>query len=224
MPGSAHGNRSGLRLGTLRRGTWRRHWQAAVALPAAALALAGLAVAAGPAAGAATTPYRVQQTPRINGLLASVSCAGTRFCAAATSFSLPPLAPVPRGVPSVLVRTAAGGRWRIPRGAAIGLVTGLSCTSATFCLAIGTTGAHRWDGSRTAVAAPPGPATTPLGSGEQKVSCVSRTFCLAVGLTDGPHPGPAAAVWNGTSWQATAAPKTPSGARACFKSGVRAIR
>jgi hypothetical protein len=203
VPGSTHGIRSGLRLAV------------------AGLAVAGLAVAGGPAASAATTPYRVQQTPRINGLLASVSCAGTRFCAAATSSSLPPLAPVPRGVPSVLVRTAAGGPWRIPRGAAIGLVTGLSCTSATFCLAIGTTGAHRWDGSRwTAVAAPPGPATTPLGSGEQKVSCVSRTFCLAVGLTDGPHPGPAAAVWNGTSWQSTAAPKTPSGASSVKLDGV----
>ena len=117
-------------------------------VPAAALAVAGLAVTAGPGADAATTPYRVQQTPRINGLLASVSCAGTRFCAAATSFSLPPLAPVPTGVPSVLVRTAAGGPWRILHGAAIGLVTGLSCASASFCLAIGTTGAHRWDGSR----------------------------------------------------------------------------
>ncbi|HXJ24617.1 MAG TPA: hypothetical protein VNH17_02905, partial [Streptosporangiaceae bacterium] len=98
MPGSTHGIRSGLRLAV------------------AGLAVAGLAVAGGPAASAATTPYRVQQTPQINGLLASVSCAGTRFCAAATSSSLPPLAPVPRGVPSVLVRTAAGGPWRIPRG------------------------------------------------------------------------------------------------------------
>jgi hypothetical protein len=192
-----------------------------VALPAAALALAGLAVAAGPAAGAATTPYRVQQTPRINGLLASVSCAGKSFCAAATSFSLQMLAPVPKGAPSVLVRTAAGGPWRIPRGAVFGLITGLSCSSASFCLAIGMTGAHRWDGSRwTAVAAPPGPATTPLGRGEQRVSCVSRTFCMAVGLTDGPHAGPAASVWDGTSWHATVAPKTPAGAGIVKLDGV----
>jgi len=190
------------------------------ALAVAGLALAGLAVG-GPAASAAATPYRVQQTPRIDALLASVSCAGTRFCAAATSSSLPPLQNISPGVPSVLVRTAAGGPWRAPRGAAFGLITGLSCASATFCLAIGTTGAHRWDGSRwTAVAAPPGPATTALASGEQKVSCVSRAFCLAVGLTDGPHPGPAAAVWNGTSWQATAAPKTPAGATSVKLDGV----
>src|SRR6185312_4089060 len=101
-----NGKRSGLRPGT-----WRRRWQAAVtALAVAGLALAGLAVG-GPAASAAATPYRVQQTPRIDALLASVSCAGTRFCAAATSSSLPPLQNISPGVPSVLVRTAAGGPW-----------------------------------------------------------------------------------------------------------------
>jgi hypothetical protein len=187
----------------------------------AGLAVAGLAVATGPAASAATGPYRVQQTPRINGLLASVSCGNAQFCAAATASSVQPLRPVAAGGPSVLVRTAAGGPWRIPRGAAFGLVTGLSCASATFCLAIGTTGAHRWDGSRwTPVAAPPGPATSPLGSGEQKVSCVSRTFCLAAGLTSGPNPHPAAAVWNGTGWHATAVPKTPAGADFAKLDGV----
>ena len=121
----------------------------------------------------------------------------------------------------MLVRTAAGGPWRVPRGAAFGLVTGLSCTSASFCLAIGTTGAHRWDGSRwTAVAAPPGPVTSPQASGEQRVSCVSRTFCLAVGLTSGADARPAAAVWNGTGWHATAAPKTPAGAGFAELDGV----
>ena len=67
MPGRARGIRSVLGL---------------TRLVVAGLAVAGLAVAGGPAASAATTPYRVQQTPRINGLLASVSCAGARFCGA----------------------------------------------------------------------------------------------------------------------------------------------
>lgn len=179
----------------------------------AGTAQAGLAFTGGPGARASAGPYRVQQTPRISGLLASVSCAGFRFCAAATAAWVEPLRPVAAGGPSVLVRSTAGGPWRVPRGASFGLVTGLSCSSARFCLAIGVNGARRWDGTGwTAAAPPPGPVTAWQASGEQKVSCVSRTFCLAVGLTSGAHAHPAAAAWNGAGWTATAAPRIPAGA------------
>lgn len=114
-----------------------------------------------------------------------------------------------------------------------GTLTGVSCASATFCMALGTTDfgfdhlginirgpiapfTDRWDGSTwTLVPVPPaGPAATLVS-----VSCTSPAFCVAVGSTQTTGrqlltgiPGNASKsravveVWNGTAWKAQATP------------------
>jgi hypothetical protein len=86
----------------------------------------------------------------------------------------------------------------------------LSCTSPSFCLAVGMTAANRnkptysvWNGSSWSPAAR---AAVPAGSFRSSlaaVSCLSPTFCVAAGSSD---PGgrqqirALAEVWDGTTW------------------------
>jgi hypothetical protein len=80
----------------------------------------------------------------------------------------------------------------------------VSCTSASFCVAVGqqnvSTGggalAEVWNGTAWSVM----PAVdAPTGSDDVlvSVSCVGPSFCLAVGSTSS---GPLAETWNGTAW------------------------
>jgi hypothetical protein len=143
------------------------------------------------------------------GRLSKVSCAGNGFCAATTSapdqrFS------VPAGDPSVLVRRSQHGAWRRPANAGHGFLSGISCPSATFCLALGDPGALRWNGQRWATAPAPG-HPDPLTSGMQELSCTSRSFCLAVGMSAGSRGKAQYATWNGSTWSPIAAAPAPAG-------------
>jgi hypothetical protein len=95
--------------------------------------------------------------------------------------------------------------------------TGVSCTSASFCVAVGfpfdsagnpvATLAERWNGKSWAILPTPNPAP---GSGFGGVSCTSASFCVAVGG------GPAgvktlAERWNGRSWAIQRTPNPSSG-------------
>jgi hypothetical protein len=91
-------------------------------------------------------------------------------------------------------------------------LAGISCTSASFCMAVGkwtngnSTGlvqalAERWNGtswSLVTIASPPDSTYSPLAA----VSCTSPTACVAVGSTGGnlATSRPYAEIWNGTSW------------------------
>jgi len=91
-------------------------------------------------------------------------------------------------------------------------LAGTSCTSATFCMAVGKWDngssmglvqalAEQWDGtswSLVTIPSPPDGTYSPLTS----VSCTSSTFCLAVGLTGSnlATASPYAERWNGTTW------------------------
>jgi hypothetical protein len=143
------------------------------------------------------------------GRLSKVSCAGNGFCAATTSapdqrFS------VPAGDPSVLVRRSQHGAWRRPANAGHGFLSGISCPSATFCLALGDPGALRWNGQRWATAPAPG-HPDPLTSGMQELSCTSQSFCLAVGMSAGSRGRAQYATWNGSTWSPIAAAPAPAG-------------
>jgi hypothetical protein len=104
-----------------------------------------------------------------------------------------------------------------PAGAKLAVLTGVSCTSSTSCMAVGyekTTGAgvrppenlsETWNGAAWTIVSVPGVA------GETNdqlygVSCPSAVYCIAVGLADsGPGPGsspaePVAALWSGSAW------------------------
>jgi hypothetical protein len=96
---------------------------------------------------------------------------------------------------------------------------GLSCASASWCVAVGLTSANgsfetshalavSYDGKTWKVASVPAPAG--VGSTFTAVSCASATDCVAVGWRGGPDSPLASstaftAVWNGTTWRAVAA-------------------
>jgi hypothetical protein len=120
-----------------------------------------------------------------------------------------------------------------PSGPPNAALTGVSCVSTTFCMALGTSDsgfdhlginlrgpiaafAERWDGSAWSllpIAAGPSPTLTSL-------SCTSPTFCVAVGSTQtagrlslvGPvnaqKSRAVAEVWNGTAWKSQTTPLT----------------
>ena len=119
-----------------------------------------------------------------------------------------------------------------PSGPPNAALTSVSCPSATFCMAVGTsdfgfdhlgidllgpiaTFAERWDGSAWAVLPTPAAGPSPVLA---SVSCVSATFCVAVGATHtsgrqsiggflgGTKARPIVEVWNGTAWTVRSTP------------------
>lgn len=113
------------------------------------------------------------------------AAAGTRSAAPAGT-----RAARPAGMPAVPASFGPGP----PVNAGL---SGVSCLSASFCMAVGgytgTLGGSRplseeWNGSRWRV------LPSPASGGTSQVSCTRVTFCMAVGT--GPQ------IWNGLSWQA----------------------
>jgi len=144
------------------------------------------------------------------GALNHVSCAGAGFCAATTSGDGID-ADLPDNDPSVAVRPSPNGAWRYPASVSHGFLLGLSCPSATFCLALGSAaGAQRWDGQHWAPAPAPG-HPKPGESGMQALSCTSPSFCVAVGMTAANLNKPTYSVWNGKAWSAIAHAAVPGG-------------
>ncbi|HEY1920343.1 MAG TPA: hypothetical protein VGH27_32645 [Streptosporangiaceae bacterium] len=84
-----------------------------------------------------------------------------------------------------------------PRGQAGGQLTGVSCTSATHCVAVSNQDySEIWNGRVWKVA-------PSAGGSVLSVSCTSYKFCVAAGAS--------ADVWNGSTWTAMTVP-TPVGA------------
>ncbi|MDP9334202.1 MAG: hypothetical protein M3Q30_12970 [Actinomycetota bacterium] len=89
-----------------------------------------------------------------------------------------------------LVEQWDGKNWSVTASAnlpgTINLLSGVSCTSAAACVAVGThyqnisqTLVERWDGTNWS--AVPSPSQVPLGNYLNGVSCVSASSCVAVG-------------------------------------------
>jgi hypothetical protein len=141
------------------------------------------------------------------GYLVGVACSSASTCTAVgLSFGAKS--------PSVLlVETWNGTTWSVQRArGAPGLVgaglSGVSCVSDSFCLAVGNDDdffdpiAEIWNGTDWKV--------TPAPVGEEggtldDVSCISTTDCIAVGSPSGEEKG-LAEEWNGTSWTALSTP------------------
>jgi hypothetical protein len=145
--------------------------------------------------------------------LDQVSCTSARFCEAVGFYqnSLGDIVPL-------------GGRWdgslwqlqRLPSspGSTEVLLTGVSCVSTTFCVALGNsfgtgTFAERWDGTSWHV------QNLPHNVGLGSVSCASAAFCEVVG-------GGGGDVWNGSSWSAQTIPG-PANATSASLSGVSCV-
>jgi hypothetical protein len=140
--------------------------------------------------------------------LTRVSCTRGGFCAALVAVGGG--VSIPKGEPPVLVRATAHGRWTVPPDSASGQLYSVSCPSASFCVALGSTaGAERWDGHGWSGLAAPD-RLDPSGGGLAAVTCRSATFCLATGSTKGGHQRALAATWNGTGWTVRH-PATPAG-------------
>jgi len=159
--------------------------------------------------------------------LRGVSCTSPTFCMAAGSY-------VPRpkegGVyPSYpLFELWDGSAWSVLASPTGGGISGISCSSAHFCMAVGVTNVHNggshlgefslaevWRGAKWAVVtSPPPPPGVPayeaqLGS----VACTSRNSCLAVGSygeVRSPRAQTLIESWDGSRWSVNQSP-SPGG-------------
>jgi hypothetical protein len=161
--------------------------------------------------GAASPGTWTFQTPPIPGTSASVlngvSCHGSSFCMAVGSYKVnasPTTGQTNKAVP--LADKWNGTTWTSvpvpppqPKSHST-ILLGVSCTSATFCMAVGSAPddvglAEKWNGTKWSI------VLTPAGaSADQAVSCTSASACTAVGNS--------VERWNGTKWSVQANPLT----------------
>ncbi|HTL83668.1 MAG TPA: hypothetical protein VL856_00685 [Acidimicrobiia bacterium] len=149
--------------------------------------------------------------------LADVSCPSTTSCVAVGTYFTGTQG-------KTLVERWNGSSWSLvaspnPSGALDARLSGVSCTSATSCFAVGSSSTatasralvERWNGSTWSIVATP----VPIGASDVSlgaVSCLSATSCMAVGSYSTATTDKALAErWNGTSWSIVAIP-TPAGA------------
>jgi hypothetical protein len=118
-----------------------------------------------------------------------------------------------------------GSEWSVqepplPAGAKSTYLTGVSCTSSTACLAVGSfensSGkgvplAEKWNGTAWSLQEPP---AVKGNGGLGRVSCISSTECVAVGSfntsTSSVDDAPLAEKWNGSEWSVQE-PPAPAG-------------
>jgi hypothetical protein len=153
----------------------------------------------------------LQTTPNLGlmagGTLDAVSCPSVSVCTATGSVDLG------GGIPVPLAERWNGASWAVqetPEAGAFSELFGVSCTSASACMGVGSavdlnTGAstifsERWSGVRWEIRATANPSggTSPTLSG---VSCTSANACTAVGSYTGSTTLTLAERWNGTTWE-----------------------
>ncbi|HST40385.1 MAG TPA: hypothetical protein VLK58_12800 [Conexibacter sp.] len=133
-----------------------------------------------------------------------------------------------------LVERLSSGTWSLqtmPRpGAAVSTaLSGVSCTSSTFCMAVGSyTDSNgisyplsaSWNGSSWTLRTVPTVASS-TGTSLSSVSCTSSSACVAVGtyLDSRGVPTPTAVTWSGSAW-ALLTMVVPRSASATFMTGV----
>jgi hypothetical protein len=182
---------------------------AAVALPLAANARS-----------TAASGWSLQHTPNPTGaqdsLLSGVSCPAKSACTTVGAYY--------HGTTRmILAERWNGTNWSLqhtanPTGATDTVLSGVSCTSASACTAVGfyyngtdKTLAERWNGTKWSLQPTPNPAsarTSLLGG----VSCTSASACTAVGYYyNGTTNLTLAEHWNGTKWLLQHTPN-PTGA------------
>lgn len=161
-----------------------------------------------------------------NATLLGVSCLSNRSCMAVGATNGSPLAEWyvdPSGGMFTKLTTPP-----VPAGGSDGALYGVSCISASWCLAVGKykIGSSTlpysvlWNGSAWTI------YTMPLASGLTQgtaygISCVSTTSCHAVGQGS-PSTMPFADEWNGSSWTNQAAPLAPGAGGASLR-GVSCV-
>ena len=175
------------------------------------------------------TDWSIQTSPNVIGepgsTLSGVSCASAAACTAIGFVSIQSASPL------TLAERWDGSTWAIQTtphpGDFSGRLSGVSCPSATVCIAVGDTFTpprghtlgERWKGTKWSIQATANPDGA-KGSNLLAISCPSATLCTAVGqYTDqfGP-PRTLAERWDGTSWSIQTTPN-PAGLNS-FLDGV----
>jgi hypothetical protein len=191
-----------------------------------------LGAVAGGVLARSASPAPAQAAAAARSQLTGVSCVSSRFCVAVGSYE------TLTGHNQALAESWDGTRWSITRSAnAAGTgdqLTGVSCVSSRFCVAVGSwhavtghnqTLAESWDGTRWSITQSP---DTSARDGDilSSVSCVSRSFCAAVGyylLPGTNRPQALAESWDGTRWSLTAVPSASADGFEAKLSGVSCV-
>jgi hypothetical protein len=162
------------------------------------------------------TTWAVMSTPTSPSVygLNAVDCLSTTFCMAVGNF-------VTAGSGTELAEVWNGSAWSIVDAPGVGSevetnLTSVSCTSTTFCAAVGIWGPGGastesvmdiWNGTSWRLASPTAGVSNNLVAGLQSVSCTSSTFCLGVGDVSATYPAQgglvyvaSVVIWNGTNW------------------------
>jgi len=107
-----------------------------------------------------------------------------------------------------LVERWNGKTWSIVKAPDVGMLTSVSCTSATFCFAVGGSLPERWNGTAWSTVKLPKVAGATAGSGLGSVSCTSATYCVGVGTfsVDGLSYNTFVERWNGKTWSIVPSP------------------
>ena len=162
------------------------------------------------------TPTRV-----FTASLSGVSCASARFCVAVGTYDVRGHTPDSSG-PHSFIDAWNGTTWSQAKGAKgvddKSALSGVSCVSSSFCLAVGGQdnelgGAPRtlvesWNGEMWSYVPKPSNAGPYSPSDLTSVSCVSSTFCVAVGKYLGTT---LVESWNGTELSVVPSPNRGTG-------------
>jgi hypothetical protein len=185
-----------------------------VVVVTAIVCLAGPAIASGTPAGSAT-PTATHPT---GVLLTGVSCVSATDCFAVGYVYYGSRAATQK----TLTERWDGMTWSIvpspnQTGSAINDLDGVSCVSATFCVAVGFSQPNmasvgnalvaKWNGKAWSI------MKTPPHFGADAVSCASATSCVAVGSSD-------AGRWNGKTWSIVKTPPHFGGAAVSCRSAT----
>jgi hypothetical protein len=146
-----------------------------------------------------------------NGVLNGSSCPSTTWCMTVGSYG------TSGGVPAMMAQAQNGSTWTlynlgIPSGASRAELNAVSCTSSSFCMAVGykmVSGDDKpfamvFNGSTWVDSN----AITAANATLKGVSCPTSTYCVAVGSTGG---SALAEVWSGGSWSTTSEVVLPTG-------------
>ncbi len=164
-----------------------------------------------------------QHAPGVIGdALRAVSCTSSTWCVAVGDAIKPPSMTVP------LAESWNGKVWTLqkalnPSSTNSTLLSGVSCTSATNCVAVGNgtssvsagqSIAERWNGKSWYMLAVAQHAPGVIGDALQAVSCRTATWCIAIGNAITPvGKSSLAERWNGKTWSIQTTPN-PSGSSA----------
>jgi hypothetical protein len=177
------------------------------------------------------TSWSIQKTATPTGThesyLTSVSCTTAEACTAVGNYRNS------AGNVVTLAERWNGTSWTIqptpnPAGDQNSGLSGVSCTSASACTAVGFAGdfgtgsltlAERWDGTTWSIQPTPNPQN-PNHASLNSVSCTSASACTAVGTADGFVV--LAEAWNGSSWSIQPTPN-PAGTTTATLFGVSCL-